>query len=514
MIVLPSPHSDPLVKVSAMRGWMPALVAIGAAVVIFLAGFYNDIANAVNLWIGSKTYNHCFVILPVVAYLLWQRRAIISTFHPQTALWPLLLLPPLSAVWLLAAALDINEGRQLLMIAMFEVVLLTAIGWRLYRLLLAPLLFLFFLVPSGAFLEPMLQRITADFAVAGLRLLNVPVFADGFLIDIPEGSFEIAEACAGLRFLIAESVFSCLFAVVMYRSWLRRGLYIALSIAAAIVANGIRAFGIIYLGHLSGSAAAVAADHIIYGWVFFSLVIVLLIGIGILMVERERPPPLMPSGSVATASSRWYALAVPLAALLALIGPSYAGWLDGRVPTLPFSQAGSPQVGQPWRALRDRATDWHPLVRGADREFLEDFAGPGSAVVSRYVALYRLHATGNQLTKTDNRVADDHQWRIARQGRSEINVNGQQIQVVDTDIISGSRRGRVWSFYVVDGRIVAGLLQAKLLQLIAVLHQQSPVAAFVTIAAITDEPATADRQLDSFLAASQSLPAYLDALAQ
>src|SRR5215467_9440355 len=163
------------------------------------------------------------------------------------------------------------------MMAMFQVVLLVALGPRVFRCLLAPLLFLFFLVPSGAFLVPSLQTITTAIIVAGLQGLHIPVFADGYMIEIPEGTFEIAEVCAGLRFLIASSVFGCFFAVLMYRSLIRRVLFVTLSVAVPIFANGLRALGIVVLAHLEGSSAAVEADRIVYGWLFFSLVSVILI---------------------------------------------------------------------------------------------------------------------------------------------------------------------------------------------------------------------------------------------
>src|SRR5262245_56973010 len=152
-------------------------------------------SGAVQVWLGSTAYNHCFLILPMIAFLLWERRAVFSSVSPHPALWPLPLIPLLSAVWLVAAVLDIQEGRQLMLVAMFEVVLLVALGPRLFWLLLAPLLFLFFLVPSGAFLVPWLQTVTAHIVVAGLHVLHIPVFSDGYMIEIPEGPFQIAEAC-------------------------------------------------------------------------------------------------------------------------------------------------------------------------------------------------------------------------------------------------------------------------------------------------------------------------------
>src|SRR6516162_1157631 len=337
--VLPStPNEQPIVSSSLAPGWRPALILIGMASLVFGVAFRQEITGAVRVWIDSTAYNHCFLVLPLAGFLLWERRAVISSVSPCPALWPLLAVPLLSAIWFLAAVLDIQEGRQLVMVAMFQVVLLVALGPRLFWQLLAPILFLFFLVPSGAFLVPSLQTITADIAVAGLQFLHIPVFSDGLMIEIPEGPFEIAEACAGLRFLIASSVFGCFFALVMYRSFLRRTLFIGMSVVVPIGANGLRALGIIVLAHLEGSAAAVEADHILYGWLFFSLVILLLIAIGMAFVEKsDRRGPVqslpLPDQSRPHPPAWRFVAPVTAAVLLAVAGPAYAALLDSEFTT-------------------------------------------------------------------------------------------------------------------------------------------------------------------------------------
>ena len=386
----------------------------------------------------------------------------------------------------------------------------------MFRRLLAPLLFLFFLVPTGAFLVPSLQTITAKIVVAGLHVLHIPVFSDGYMIEIPEGNFEIAEACAGLRFLIASTVFGCFFAVVMYRSFWRRAAFIALSLVVPIGANGVRALGNLLLAHLEGSATAVEADHIIYGWLFFSLVILLLIAIGMAFVDKVEPPPpltLRPPLRAGRPPVWRSVLLVAAATVLALAGPAYAARLDGDFPVSSLPHAASPRVGAPWRAAADAGVGWRPKVYGADRQFLQAFAAPGADLVIRYVALYRLHAVGNTLTNTDNRIADDALWREAEQGPAELSLGGRPVRVTATQIVSGPRRRLVWSFYLVDGKILRGLLEAKLLQARAVLLRGPPLAAFIAVSASMDDPDhPAAGQLESFLRATQPLPQYLDAL--
>lgn len=494
-------------------GWRPALVFIGIAALVFGIVFQREITGAVQVWIESTAYNHCFLIIPLVGFLLWERRAVIASVSPSPTLWLLVAMPLLSGLWLIAAILDIQEARQLLVVAMFEVALLVVLGPRVFWLLLAPLLFLFFLVPSGAFLVPILQKITAQISIAGLELLHIPVFSDGFMIEIPEGTFEIAEACAGLRFLIASIVFGCFFAVVMYQSLIRRALFITLSLVVPIAANGMRALGIIVLAHIEGSAAAVEADHVLYGWLFFTLVMIILIAIGMTFAQQiDRRVPMRSTGWSKPAAWR-FAIAIPAVLILAVAGPAYAARLDALYPPSPLTVAHAPLIAAPWQDLSGSAADWRPAVSGAGRDFLDGFEEPGSGVVIRYVALYRLQAGGDALTKTENRLADDKLWHVTGYGRSEATLGGKPTPVASTEIVSGQRHRLVWSFYVVDRRIAAGLFETKLLRARAVLLDREPVGGFVAISASMDDPKNpAEQQLNRFLAASQPLTEYLAAL--
>ena len=83
-----------------------------------------------------------------------------------------------------------------------------------------------------------------------------------------------------MRYLIASFTVGALFAYLNYRSLKRRLIFIAVAIAVPIVANWLRAFLIVMLGHPSGNKLAAGADHLLYGWVFSGLVIMLMCLIG------------------------------------------------------------------------------------------------------------------------------------------------------------------------------------------------------------------------------------------
>jgi exosortase len=201
-------------------------------------------------------------VVPIAAYLVWDRRAALSSVAPRPA--PLLALAalPLSLAWLLAERIGFMEGRQLVALSGVELLFLAVLGGRAFAALSGPLLYLYFLVPFGGFLTPALQDFTARFVMHGLDLLGVANYTDGYTIQIPEGTFYVAEACAGLRFLIASSAFGCLYTLLIYRTWPRRAAFVAVSLVVPVLANGARALGIVLLGHALGSAQAAETDHV------------------------------------------------------------------------------------------------------------------------------------------------------------------------------------------------------------------------------------------------------------
>ncbi len=301
--------------------WAGALWLLGPALLAWGAVFSTEIVAAVAVWEGSAAYNHCWLVLPVAAWLGWVRRHRLASLTPEPTAWAAL--PALAAglAWLAAERLGIMEGRQFGAIGVLWSLVLGVMGWRVCRAMAAPLVYLVFLVPFGAFLVPALQKLTAWMIILGLQLLEIPHYVDDLTIEIPAGVFLVAEACAGLRFIIASLAFGALYAFVMFRSPGRRVLVMVLAVVVPVVANGIRALGIVVLGHHLGSAQAAAADHLIYGWVFFSVVILLLTLAGLPFREDA------PEGTLTPAAAQPAAPVPGLRRLLPALGATLAAAL-------------------------------------------------------------------------------------------------------------------------------------------------------------------------------------------
>jgi exosortase/archaeosortase family protein len=156
--------------------------------------------------------------------------------------------------------------------------------------------------------------------------LGITHFVDDLFIETPTGLFHVAEACAGLRFIIAALAFGALYALVIFRSFWRRATVMVLALVVPIIANGIRAMGIIVMAEWIGSAEAAAANHVAYGWGFFSVVILLLILAGLPFREDSSGPAPRTSDGPLMRPARAGALALSgaLAVGLAAAGPAAA----------------------------------------------------------------------------------------------------------------------------------------------------------------------------------------------
>ncbi len=324
------------------RAWTPALLARGGGAAVLAALFHAETLAAVRVWNESTAFGHCYLVAPIAGWLAWERRGAWAVLSPRPRPSVALLALPLAGIWFAADRLGLMEGRQLAVLAVVWVLVFAVLGPRIGWALAVPLAYLVFLVPFGGFLVPALQGFTARFIDAGLALLDIPHLVTATLIEIPEGNFRVAEACAGLRFLIAAIAFGALYACVIYRDPWRRVGFIAACVAVPVLANGARALGIVLLGHARGSAEAGAVDHVVYGWLFFRLVIVLLLLLGLPFRQDSRPfVPILSPSPPPQAAARSPLVAMAALLLLAASGPATAAWLDQRAQALEAALTGT-----------------------------------------------------------------------------------------------------------------------------------------------------------------------------
>jgi exosortase A len=462
--------------------------------------FHETSLSLIDIWERSETFAHGFLIVPISLWLVWRQRAALQQL-PLEPCWPALLaLGACGAAWLLAELVEVGIVRQYALAAMLPLTVLAVLGRRIAKALLFPLAFILFAVPVGEGLIPPLIDLTADFTIHALRLTGIPVLRDGNSFSIPSGNWSVVEACSGLRYLISSITLGCLFAYLSYRTAWRRAAFVLASVLVPLAANGVRAYLIVIIGHLSGMTMAVGVDHLIYGWLFFGLVMLLLFWIGSFWRE-DHPAP----GGIAQPVAPALPLPIrPMAGAALAVLAVLAGW-----PLLAARADQSVAAPQPVQlALASPApagppfTRWEPDYAPASATLRRFYAGQPPVGLS--VLYYRDVPGGAKLISSTNRFAEfKTPYRENHIALRDESFAGRHMAVREAMLGVDGNRLLVWQWFWVNHNMTSSNYVGKLLQAKEKLQGGSGDGAAVMLFSPYDEdPAPARAAMRAFLDAN------------
>jgi exosortase A len=486
-------------------------VILGLVIIVFTwcAVFWQGLRTAIDIWIISDIFNHCLFVLPAVVYFIYLKRPQLAPYEIAPNYW--LLLP--CAGSLLLYAIGLSGGVQLFMhVATFTFLPLSIwffLGNKLAAKITFPLFFILFCIPIGEELIPTLQQITADMSVVMLNWSGIPIFRTGLYIEIPQGRFLVAEACSGISFLIASIVIGSLYAYLNIQSASRKILFIAIAILFPVLANAIRVYGIIMIAHLSNMEHAVGADHLIYGWLFFSFVIICLIALGELIREKTADLKVKPvvtgSGKLVPAKVLFTSVGV-----LLILTISFAAWYQiistQLAPVTEAHKINRVAVFEP-SAPGQAAPNWSPEFNNAYDAEQGTFTYKNQ-LIDMYVAWYPKGK--GELISSSNRFYLEGSWTLD----SRDDFQGPQGLTFAIEHIVNSRSIRLLThWYVVDGKVLTDKKMAKLYEIYRIMRGDHIGSGIIILTGQSDniaiEQDTADFKqmlMDNFTQLNASFP--------
>ena len=490
--------------------WRIHIVQFALLLIALCVVHWSTLTNLIDIWYLTTTYNHGFIVAPASIYLVWRRRAELASVVPENNLSALVLLAGCGVVSLIGEVSGVNLARHVGFVGALMCLIPLCFGWALTRRFIFPILFLAFMIPVGDFLIAPLQILTADVSVWMIQMTGVPVYREGLMIELSSGLWEVAEACAGVRFLIANIFVATIFAYLSYDKAWKWVLFFFLAVAIPIGANCIRAYGIMMLAHVSDNAIAVGVDHLVYGWVFFSVVMLLMLWIGSKFADRDLEDP-EAADAVVVENPKRAGLGVLIAGALLIAGaPAFAA-ISAPIPTATPSALIAPMIPDGWKIVSwdgDAPDRWIPKFDSADRAELERLSN-GIETVDMMVAYYTHQRDGAEALHFKNRFDDDVIWVRASLGNVNVETgkSGLPTTARRDNITYFERRNQadgalfssrlVTSWVWVGGTMTASPLTAKLNAMKARLSGGEAGAAVVAFSVQYDTPEEEDRARQS-----------------
>src|SRR5688572_26933351 len=258
-------------------------VLLVCAGVVWLYG--GALSSLVSQWASDDDYSHGFFVIPLAAFFAWERRAALTRAPLRPSAAGLLLLGASLFAFLagiLGAEFFLTRSS---LIGVVAGAVLFVWGREHFRILLFPLAFLFFMIPLPAIIFNQiafpLQLLASRLGETAIATAGIPVLREGNVLQLPNITLEVVEACSGIRSLVSLLMLGVVLGYFTEPRTPGRVIVALAAIPIAIVANATRVAGTGLASHWAGPAAAEGFFHTFSGWIMFVIALA-----GLLIVQR------------------------------------------------------------------------------------------------------------------------------------------------------------------------------------------------------------------------------------
>ena len=250
---------------------------------LILLVYWRILGRLVQEWWFNPNFSHGFLVPIFVAFVIWQERDRLKQIeiHPSwIGLGVIAGALGILAIGVLGAEEFSSRASLVFVLAGLVIYFL---GWSWFRALLFPLGCLFLMIPIPAILFnhltlPM-QLFASQFANSLLSMLGVPVLREGNVLYLPTMALQVAEACSGIRSLMALVTLSIVYGYLFEKRALRRFFLALAALPIAIIANGLRIVGTGLVVQYVNPGLGEGFFHSFEGWVIFLISTLCLVGV-------------------------------------------------------------------------------------------------------------------------------------------------------------------------------------------------------------------------------------------
>ena len=257
-------------------------LVLGALVLLTAWSYWPTITALFKEWQRDADYSAGQLVPLAALFLLWRERKTLGGCLVKPCWWggaALLMLALAGRTYGLLFMFESAE-RYSLVLTIAGLVLMVG-GRQVFRSLSWILLFLFLMIPFPGRVHNLisgpLQRLATTGSVFLLEAFGVRVSQQGNVVMLGENTpMAVAEACSGLRMLMAFIIVAAFIAYVVKRPRWQKAILLGSSIPVAVICNMIRIFATAMLMLYVSAEVAQKFFHDFAGYVMMPVAVLLL----------------------------------------------------------------------------------------------------------------------------------------------------------------------------------------------------------------------------------------------
>lgn len=256
------------------------IVFIFILLAAFIFCFFPVWQGLIHAWASSDEYSHGFFIIPLCFYIVWLKKEALAQVPVKSSLlgFGMIIFALLLYVFAYHA--------EIMTLSSFSMVFLTAgaiayfYGFLMLKKLIFPLFLQLFMIPVPAQIYSKLtiplQLFVSEISVWLSSIFEIPIYRDGNLIYLPDQTFQVVQACSGLRSMVALLTLCVVFGYFTLRSNFLRTILFITGVPVAILVNIIRVLIMILFFYYFNIDLTSDSVHTVFGLVIFGLALILI----------------------------------------------------------------------------------------------------------------------------------------------------------------------------------------------------------------------------------------------
>ncbi len=501
------------------HAWRTAIVSSTLLLLLTLFLYQQTFSYLIGIWnqLEMGDYAHGYLVLLISVYLVYDQRSQLKQLVPNTEYVAIIILIPAALLWMAAALVNVEVVQSLALLVLIMAIVWASFGSQVSRVLAFPVLYIIFALPVWFPLSPVLQNVTADAVFWMARLIEIPALREDNMITLPAGRLSIEEACSGLRYVLAALTLGTLYAYLNYQTLRSRIMVVLVFAGAALLANIIRVFIIVYLAYETDMQHPLITDHLTFGWYIFGGLILLLLVTDLWLHKVQVQPNVSGEavkknlGSSNSGKIRPIFF-VALVAILVSAAPLMVMWSESPSQSEKISYDNLLLAIGNERAIMDTVDDWKPVYHGADT-YKMVFQDDQHHKIHLFLGVYLAQGQGHELINDLNHISDDKIWRRGYPRARLNSIGGEEAfkqrafeqQVLEQLLVKedGTKR-LVWYWYRVAGQNTVNKYMAKVLQLKGSLSGFKRASVVAIATKLEPDVESARKRLNQFIVERQS----------
>lgn len=375
--------------------------------------YWQSFAYWIHTWVNNFDYMFGFIMPLLSFYIIWKRRDLFEFVPVKPSKSGLLIIIVGILLYVGGQAAYINVAQQVSFFIIIPGIILHYFGFHMLRLLSIPLMILVFMVPLPDFCYSYLQSFFTWASVEILRVFNVPVYAEGYSIQLPNVSVWVASGCTGIRSMTAILPIGLTIAHLYFDSRWNKVSMVIFSAILPILANIFRIVSLLIFALKGNPIFTYGTPHKIHGYVVFIGSLFILFGFASFL-KRFRTKPLSKQKEMITSqhplSQFWtqgfssYGNLILVVLMVLIPALVHARLQTQSVIPLVQSFKSFPLVLGEWKGCELVEHEWRPEIIGATDSLYRLYKDVDENEIKIFVSYLPIQTQGQELVFHANKI--------------------------------------------------------------------------------------------------------------